>query len=48
MYIRDCMKTPVITENPDTLLDDASRTMFENRIRRLPVVENGKMVGLVT
>ncbi|MFC1908037.1 CBS domain-containing protein [Chloroflexota bacterium] len=42
------MKTPVITVNPDTLLDDASRMMFENHIRRLPVVENGKLVGLVT
>lgn len=48
MYIRDCMKTPVITVKPDTFLDDASRMMFEKNIRRLPVVENGKLVGLVT
>lgn len=48
MYIRDYMKSPVITVTPDTLLDDALRTMHQNHIRRLPVVENGKLVGLVT
>ena len=48
MYIRDYMKSPVITATKDTLLDDALRTMHENSIRRLPVVENGKLVGLVT
>ena len=48
MYIRDCMKTPVVTVEPDSMLDDASRMMFEKHIRRLPVVENGRLVGLVT
>ena len=48
MYVRDCMKTPVITVTPDTLLDDALMTMYEKHIRRLPVVDNGKLVGLVT
>jgi acetoin utilization protein AcuB len=48
MDVRDCMKTPVITTTPDTLLDDALMTMHESHIRRLPVVDNGKLVGLVT
>ena len=48
MYIHQYMKSPVITVTPDTLLDDALRTMYENHVRRLPVVENGKLVGLVT
>jgi len=42
------MKKPVITVTPDTLLDDALMTMHENHIRRLPVVDDGKLVGLVT
>ena len=48
MYIREYMVTPVITVTPDTLLDDALRTMHQHHIRRLPVVDNGKLVGLVT
>jgi len=48
MYIREYMKSPVITVTPDTLLDDALRTMHQHHIRRLPVVDNGKLVGLVT
>jgi acetoin utilization protein AcuB len=42
------MKTPVITVTPNTLIDDASRMMFKNNIRRLPVIEKSKLVGLVT
>ena len=48
MYIREYMVTPVITVTPDTLLDDALRTMHQRHIRRLPVVDNGKLVGLIT
>jgi len=48
MYIREYMVTPVITVTPDTLIDDALRTMHQHHIRRLPVVDNGKLVGLVT
>ena len=48
MNVRDCMTSPVITVTPDTLLEDALRTMHEKHVRRLPVVENGKLVGLVT
>ena len=48
MYVREYMKSPVITVNPDTLLDEALKTMHQNQIRRLPVVEGTKLVGLVT
>ena len=48
MNVRDCMKRPVITVTPDTLIDNAIETMREKHVRRLPVVENGKLVGLVT
>jgi len=42
------MKSPVYTVTPDTLIDNAMETMREKHVRRLPVVENGKLVGLVT
>jgi acetoin utilization protein AcuB len=48
MNVRDCMKSPVFTVGPDTLIDNALETMREKHIRRLPVVEDGKLVGLVT
>ena len=48
MYIREYMKTPIITVTPDTLIDDALRTMHQHHIRRLPVAVKGKLVGLVT
>jgi len=48
MNVRDCMKSPVITVTPDTLIDNAMETMRDKHIHRLPVVENGKLVGLVT
>jgi len=48
MNVRDYMKSPVFTVTPDTLIDNAMEMMREKHIRRLPVVENGKLVGLVT
>jgi acetoin utilization protein AcuB len=48
MKVRDHMKSPVFTVTPDTLIDNAMETMREKHVRRLPVVENGKLVGLVT
>jgi len=48
MKVRDYMKSPVFTVTPDTLIDNALKMMHEKHVRRLPVVENGKLVGLVT
>jgi acetoin utilization protein AcuB len=48
MNVRDCMKSPVYTVTPDTPINNALETMREKHVRRLPVVENGKLVGLVT
>ena len=38
----------VETLSPDDSLDDALRRMREQKVRRLPVVEDGKPVGIVT
>lgn len=48
MNVRDCMKSPVFTVTPDTLINNALEMMREKHVRRLPVVEDGKLVGLVT
>jgi CBS domain-containing protein len=46
--IQDVMSAPIITAEPDLPIEAAVQRMFNNKIRRLPVVENGKLVGIVT
>ena len=48
MRIRDVMTKNPLTVEPETLVLDAQRIMKENNVRRLPVVEKGKVVGIVT
>jgi len=42
------MSSPPIVIDPDAEIGQAARLMAENAIGCLPVVEDGKMVGLVT
>ncbi|GBC72832.1 Hypoxic response protein 1 [archaeon HR04] len=46
--IQDVMSAPIITAEPDLPIEAAVQRMFNNKIRRLPVVENGRLVGIVT
>lgn len=46
--VRDWMTANVITVTPDTTLVEADRLIVDNMIRRLPVVEQGKLVGICT
>ncbi len=46
--VRDWMTTTVITVSPETTLPEAHRLMTGRRIRRLPVVEDDRLVGIVT
>lgn len=48
MKVKDRMTTNVITISPDTSITEAFRLMKENDIRRLPVVDNNKLVGIIT
>src|SRR5450756_2599312 len=48
MLIRDIMRSPAVAISADTTLQDAYRTMREQGIRHLPVVEGKKLVGVVT
>lgn len=48
MLIKDIMTTNVITVSPDTLMVEAGRIMEFHNIQRLPVVDKGKLVGIVT
>ncbi len=42
------MTRKVITVTPDTPVYEAARLMLEHKIGGLPVVENGRVVGIIT
>ncbi len=46
--IEQIMSQPPITISPGEKMTEAIRTMSDKKIRRLPVVEDGKLVGMVT
>lgn len=48
MYVKNFMSTPVITVSPNETIADTLALMREKKINRLPVVDKGKLVGLVT
>ncbi len=42
------MHSDVVTATPDTDTFDASKIMAESRVRRLPIIEDGRLCGIVT
>ncbi|HHB77054.1 MAG TPA: CBS domain-containing protein [Desulfobulbus sp.] len=48
MLIKDWMATAVLTVDANTSVMRATRIMKENNIRRLPVLSQGKLAGVVT
>jgi acetoin utilization protein AcuB len=48
MRIRDVMTRNPITVDSETGIWEAQRIMKENSVRRLPIMEKGKLVGIVT
>jgi len=46
--IEDIMTPKVITINADALIDDAVYLMVKHRIKKLPVLDNNELVGIVT
>ncbi|UCE85648.1 MAG: CBS domain-containing protein [Deltaproteobacteria bacterium] len=48
LCVRDVMIDATITATPDQPLRDVARTLVTHHIHRLPVVEGGKLVGIIT
>jgi CBS domain-containing protein len=44
----EAMTAPAITTTPDALVRDAAATMVDRRVNRLPVVDHGRLVGIIT
>lgn len=45
--VKEIMTDELVTVTPDTSTEEAANIMSRYQIRRLPVVENGKLVGIV-
>jgi CBS domain-containing protein len=45
--VTNVMSESLITVSPETSLQEASNLMAEHQIRRLPVVENEQLVGII-
>jgi CBS domain-containing protein len=48
LRVDEVMSSPVITTTADTDLHKAAKTMADLRLRRLPVVDGEKLVGMLT
>jgi CBS domain-containing protein len=46
--VKDVMTRKVITARPATSLRDIAALLEKNRIKRVPIVANGKLVGIVS
>ena len=48
LQVKQVMTANPVVGTPDMDVDDAVRLMSENQIRRLPIVENNSLVGIVS
>ncbi|MFQ5999840.1 MAG: cyclic nucleotide-binding/CBS domain-containing protein [Candidatus Bathyarchaeia archaeon] len=46
--VGEVMSRPLLFMEPEKGIEDAVKLMFEHKIKKLPVIENGRLVGLVT
>ncbi len=46
--VRQIMTKPLIVGDPNMSLEDATKLMFDRKIKKLPVIESRKLVGLVS
>lgn len=48
MAVADCMTRKVVTAHPMDTVDQAMNAMTDRRIRHLPVVDGGELLGVVS
>jgi CBS domain-containing protein len=46
--VRDIMSAPVVTVQPETTVERCMQIMTDQRVRHLPVIEGGHVVGMVS
>ena len=45
--VSTAMTKRVLSVSPDAEVDEVAKLMCENKIKRIPVIDNGKLLGLV-
>jgi CBS domain-containing protein len=48
LMVKEVMSEPAITISPEATIKEAARLMIESKIGCLPVIEAGRLVGIVT
>ena len=48
IWAKDIMSAPLVTVEPNDTVDEAAKIMAQKRIKKLPVVEGDKIVGVVS
>jgi CBS domain-containing protein len=46
--VRDIMSSPLVVATPETSIDECMAMMTDRRIRHLPVVDGGEVVGVIS
>jgi len=46
--VTQIMSNPLVTGNPDMDLENAAKLMIKTEIKRLPIVEGGRLAGIAT
>jgi len=46
--VAEVMSKKVVTAKPETSIFEAEKTMIQHGFRRLPIIENGKITGIIT
>lgn len=47
LRVRDIMISPVVTVSADKDIEDVTNLMNTHKVRRFPVVENGRLIGVI-
>jgi len=48
MKVSEIMSTPIISVDPAMEIEEATKLMLQKKIKKLPIVEKGNLLGLVT
>lgn len=48
MKVKEMMSEPLVSIEPKVQIEEAAKLMFQKKIKKLPVVEKGKLLGLVS
>jgi len=48
MKVMEIMSKPLISIGPNMEIEEAAKLMYKKKIKKLPIVERGKLLGLVT